>query len=126
MLFSLRLRLYLLLMEVGYWAIPSSPWTTFSSWARTKSFQVISHPFFYGGPLEMEFVPDDILLIFASLRTFRQPPPLPLIRSVDELPARPVQLLAASSPTRASPRYNFYLSSRSTVSPLSSFSLTLT
>ena len=53
---------------------------------RTDSFQAIAQPFFYGRPLEMEYVADETLLGFAlstSQRTitFRQPPHLALIRS---------------------------------------------
>ena len=53
---------------------------------RTDSFQAIAQPFFYGRPLEMEYVADETLLGFAlstSQRTitFRQPPHLTLIRS---------------------------------------------
>ena len=53
---------------------------------HTDSFRSIAQPFFYGRPLEMEFVPEDTLLGFilsTSQRTitFRQPPHLTLIRS---------------------------------------------
>ena len=53
---------------------------------HTDSFQAIAQPFFYGRPLEMEYVTDETLLGFAlstSQRTitFRQPPHLTLIRS---------------------------------------------
>ena len=53
---------------------------------HTGSFQAIAQPFFYGRPLEMEYVTDETLLGFAlstSQRTitFRQPPHLTLIRS---------------------------------------------
>ena len=53
---------------------------------HTDSFQAIAQPFFYGRPLEMEYVADETLLGFTlstSQRTitFRQPPHLTLIRS---------------------------------------------
>ena len=53
---------------------------------HTDSFQAIAQPFFYGRPLEMEYVTDETLLGFVlstSQRTitFRQPPHLTLIRS---------------------------------------------
>ena len=53
---------------------------------HTDSFKAIAQPFFYGRPLEMEYVTDETLLGFAlstSQRTitFRQPPHLTLIRS---------------------------------------------
>ena len=53
---------------------------------HTDSFRAIAQPFFYGRPLEMEYVTDETLLGFVvstSQRTitFRQPPHLTLIRS---------------------------------------------
>ena len=53
---------------------------------HTDSFHAIAQPFFYGRPLEMEFVSEDTLLGFtiSTLQrtlTFRQPPHLTLIRS---------------------------------------------
>ena len=53
---------------------------------HTDSFKAIAQPFFYGRPLEMEYVTDETLLGFVlstSQRTitYRQPPHLTLIRS---------------------------------------------
>ena len=53
---------------------------------HTDSFQAVAQPFFYGRPLEMEYVTDETLLgfvLYTSQRTitFRQPPHLTLIRS---------------------------------------------
>ena len=51
---------------------------------HTDSFHAIAQPFFYGRPLEMEFVSEDTLLGFTIStlqRTLTFPPNLTLIRS---------------------------------------------